>query len=456
MNVTLKKIDPVNAIITIGVVREDYENDVKKGLKKIQETVNIPGFRPGKVPTSRIRKMYGKTVLVDEINRLVSEELYDYIRDNKLRILGEPLPTLTEQQPLDFDNQENYEFAFDVALTPEMNVTLTKEDKIPYYTIEVSDEMLDKQINGYRANFGTYAKTEEAQERDMIKGDLIELDKDGNPEKYSIDVENAVLMPSYMKSEEERKRFIGAKPGTAIVFNPYVAYDGNVVELSSFLDIEKPMVDDYKDVNFRFEIKEVTRYQEAELNQEFFDKIFEPGTVTSEEEFRAKVKETMSKQFIPESDYRFLVDIRTQLIEKAKDIIFPDAFLKRWLLVSGEERTKESIEEDYSKILEDLKFHLIKDKLITDSHITIEEEDIKQCAKQVAKAQFAQYGMPNVSDDVLGDYMAEMLKREDTFRNLRDRVLEEKLTVLLKDVVTLEPTLISLDDYQEKFEPQNN
>jgi trigger factor len=451
MNITLNNIDPVNATITLAVAKADYANEVENTLKDLRKNAVIPGFRRGMVPKSRIQQMYGRSVLIEEINKLVSKQLYDYIQGNKLNVLGEPLPAAGGQKPLDFDNQEDYEFSFDIALAPQIDAKLTKDDKMPYYTISVTTEMIDKQIESYKANYGAYDQVDAIEGKDLAKGTLIELNENGEPVEGGINDDKAVLMSFYMKDEEEKAKFTGAKLNSTIVFNPFKAYEGAEAELASFLKIKKEEVANYTG-NFSFEIKEITRYTEAELNQELFDKVYEPGTVTSEEALREKVKENITAQLSPESDYKFILDARKLLEDKATDIQFPEAFLKRWLLATGEGKTAESVEEDYPKIIEDLKFHLIKEQLVKDNEIKVEEEDIKEYAKKATRAQFAQYGMSNVPDELLENYSKEMLKKEETVRNLIDKVLEDKLITVLKEQVTLEPTAVTVEEFQKLFE----
>lgn len=454
MNITLKNIDSVNAKLTIAIVKEDYQPQVDKALNDIRRNAVVDGFRKGNAPKMRIQAMYGKSVLVDEVNKLVSNKLFDYIKENKLNVLGEPLPSQEEQKPLDFDNQQDYEFSFDLGLSPDINVKLTKKDKLPYYTIQVTEEMIDKQINSYKANYGTYDQVDLVGEKDMVKGMLTELDESGSVKEGGINDDAAVLMPSYMKEEEEKSKFIGTKAGDIITFNPYKAYEGNEAELSSFLKIGKEEVKNYQD-NFNFKITEITRYKEAELNADLFDKVFEKGTVTSEEEFKSKVKEILSQQLTPESDYKFIIDARQLLTEKAKDVQLPDEFLKRWLVESNTEKTIESVEEDYPKIAEDLKFHLIKEKIVKDNEIKVESDEIKEYALKATRAQFAQYGMTNIPDQLLENYSQEMLKKEESIRNLVDKVVEDKLIQVLKGQVTLQQKEVTVEDFQKLFEKEN-
>ena len=455
MNITLNKIDPVNATVTVDVAKEDYTNEVEKNIKDLRRNAVIPGFRKGMVPLSRIQQMYGKSVLVEEVNKLVVNKLFAYIKEEKLNVLGEPLPSADEQKPLDFDKQEDYSFTFDLGLAPDIAIHLSKKDKLPYYSIEVANDMLDNQINSYKANYGTYETVEEfdVEGKDMVKGTLTELDENGEPKTDGIQNEGSILMPHYIKDEEEKTKFKGAKVNATIVFNPHKAYEGNTAELSSFLKVKKEEVGNYTG-NFSLVITEMTRYKEAEMNQELFDKVFEPGTITTEEAFLEKVKETISQQLTPESDYKFLIDARKYLEEKAGDLKFPEAFLKRWLLTSSPNRTPESLEEDFPKIIEDLKFHLIKEQLIKDYEIKVEETDIREAAKEAVRAQFAQYGMANIPDHLIEEYAQGMLKKEESVQNLIDKSVEKKLIEVLKEKFTLEPKSVTIEEFQKLFEEE--
>lgn len=453
MNVSLTNVDSVNAILQINVTKEDYQEKLDSALKTFRKKANIPGFRPGTVPMGMVKKMYGKSILSEEINKLVGENLYNYIQENKLNVLGEPLPNEEKQQPIDFSVEGDYDFYFDVALAPEIKLSLTKKDKVPYYAIEVDEELVDKQIASYKANYGKYDKVEEgAKETDLIRGAISELE-DGKVKEGGIFVEAGVLMPSYMKDEEEQAKFVGSKAGDVIVFNPGKAYDGNETEIASMLHIDKDAVEAIAP-EFQFAITEITRYKEAELDKELFDKVFGEGTVTTEADFKAKVKETISEQFAPDSDYKFLLDAKELLEKKTGDLQFPDAFLKRWLIASGEERTAESVEQDYPKIVADLKFHLIKEQIAKDNDIKIDNDDMKIIAMQAARAQFAQYGMMNLPDEMVENYANDMLKNKDNARNLLDRAMENKIIDTLKTKLGVEEKTISLDEFRKFFEKE--
>ncbi|RHJ90343.1 trigger factor [Parabacteroides bouchesdurhonensis] len=450
MNISLSNNGTLSGILKLEIVKADYADQVEKSLRNFRQKANIPGFRKGMVPMSMVKKMYGKHVLIEEVNKLVSENLFKYIRENNVPVLGEPMPNMTEQQPVDFDKQEDFEFYFDVAFVPEVNVELSKKDKLPYYQVTIDDDMLNKQVEAYSSHFGSYDKVDEVEEKDLVKGTVAELEN-GAPKEGGIVVEGAVLMPSYIKDEAEKAKFVGAKDNSVIVFNPNKAYEGADAEISSFLKIAKEEVENHTG-DFSFEITEITRHKNAELNQELFDKVFGEGAVTSEEEFKNKIKEALSEQFEPQSNYKFLLDARELLSKKAGDVDVDDALLKRWLLVANEKNTPESIENDYPHIKEDLKYHFIKESLIKKFELKVENTEIEEFAKRVAKAQFAQYGMLSVPEDVLANYAKDMIKNKETLQNIVDRAMEEKLAACIKEQVKLEIKEVSADEFNKLFE----
>lgn len=452
MNVSLKNIDATKGIVKLEIVKDDYAGNVDKSLKGLRQKANVPGFRKGMVPMGMVQKMYGKQVLVDEINKLVSENLYNYIRESKLNILGEPLPNQTEQKEINFDTQEDFEFLFDIAFAPEIKIEVSKEDKLPYYQVKIDEEMIGKQVEAYQANFGTYEDVEEAEENDIVKGIVAELEN-GAPKEGGIVVEEAMLLPKFIKEEAEKAKFNGAKKNSVIVFNPSRAFEGSDAEMASFFKKDKSEVSELTG-DFSFEIKDIKRHKNAEMNQELFDKVFGEGVITTEEEFKNKIREALEEQFTPQSDFKFLEDAREVLKEKAGELNFADDVLKRWLLIANEKNTPEKVEHDYPEILKDLTSHLIKEKIVADNEIKVEEADLLNFAQKVAKAQFAQYGMLSVPEDVLMNYTKEMLKNKETHRNLLDRVVEEKLAGWLKGQVSLEVKEVTPDEFNKLFEAE--
>lgn len=453
MNVSLTNVDSVNAIIKIEIAKADYQEKVDNAIKTFRKKANVPGFRPGTVPVGMVKKMYGKSILAEEINNLVGENLYKYIQDNKLNVLGEPLPNEEKQQPIDFAVEGDYEFFFDVALAPEIKLSLSKKDKIEYYNIEIDEELIDKQIDSYKANYGQYEKIEEnATATDLIRGTIAELEN-GEVKEGGIFVEAGIVMPSYIKDKDEQAKFIGVKPGDSVVFNPGKAYEGNDTEIASLLHIEKKDVETIP-AEFKFDITEITRYKEAELNQDLFDKVFGKNNVKTADEFRAKVREALSSQYAPDSDYKFLLDARVLLEKKAGNLEFPDAFLKRWLLVSNKDKTAESVEAEYPTIIKDLTFHLIKEEIVKEKELKIEEADVKAIAMNTARAQFAQYGMMGMPDEMIENYANDILKNKDNARNIVDRAMEVKIIESLKNTLGVEEKTISMDEFKKFFETE--
>ncbi len=448
MKSTLNKKDEVNGTIVIELEKADYQEQVNKSLNQLRLRADIPGFRQGKVPKGVIQKLYGKSVLVDELNKIVTEEVSNFIRENNLKVLGEPLPDNSEDKQVDLDKDENFVFYFDVGLTPEFDTVVDKSIELTYYNVELEADLLEKQIDSYKQNYGTYLTVEEESiETDLLKGTLTEIENGEVKENGSV-IENAVLMPSYLKDEQIKKQFVGAKVGESVVFNPKTAYDNNEAEVASLLQTTK---EDVADINsdFRFDINEVTRYKEAELNQELFDKVFGEGAVKTEEEFKEKIQKDIESQFKPNADHLIIHEARDIIVEKMSDIQFPDEFLKRWLKETNEGRSPEEIDEDYPKILEDLKFHVARQKIVEDNDIKVEFTDVEELAIEVAKAQFAQYGMTNLPADVLQNYAKTLLEKQETVQNLFERATENKVIDWLKENVTLIEKQVSTKEFNE-------
>lgn len=443
MNVDKQVIDPVNAVVKIQLLKADYQEKVENTLKTYRKKANVPGFRPGNVPAGLIKKMYGKAVLAEEVQNAVSESLYNYIKENNLNILGEPLPS-ESQAVIDFDTQEDFEFSFDIALSPEISFTLNKKDTVPFYAIQVTEEMVDEQVKSMTSRNGSYVKVDSSEERDVLKGTLTENATDG------VTIEDAVLMPAYFKNDEEKAKMIGLAVGATVVFNPAKAYDGAESELASLLHMPKEVAKDITS-DFSFEVKDITRYQEGEMNQEMFDQIFGKDVVSTEEEFRAKVKESIESQLAPESDYRFMVDAEKALLKKLADVVFPVEFLTRWMLQTNENRTAEEVAAEMPKMIEDLKWHLMKEKMVKDNNLTVSEEDLIETAKKIAKAQFAQYGMMTVPEEMLQGYAVDMLKKEDTKRNIIDQAMSTVVAGYLKTAVKLNEKEISVEDFNKLY-----
>ena len=451
MNVSLQNIDKVSALLTVKLEKADYQEKVDKALKSFRQKAQMPGFRKGMVPMSLVKKMYGKSALAEEVNNLLSETVYKYIQDNKLSVLGEPLPNEDKQPAIDFDTQEEFEFLFDIALAPEFKAEVSTADKVDYYDIEVTDEMVDNQVKAYTQRNGKYDKVDVYAENDMLKGLLVELDEQGSPKEGGIQVEGAVMMPSYMKNDGQKAIFANAKVNDVLVFNPHAAWEGNPAELASMLKIDKEAAAEMKS-DFSYQVEEITRFVPGDLNQEIFDQVFGKDVVKTEEEFRAKVKEAIAKQYVADSDYKFLIDLRKMMMEKVGKLEFPDALLKRIIRVSNPDKDEKYVEENYDKSIEELTWHLIKEQLVKANDIKVEQNDIADMAKESTRAQFAMYGMLNVPDELLDNYAKEMLKKKESVEGLVNRVIETKLAAAVKPQVTLEHKSIAAADFNKMFE----
>ena len=450
MKVTFENPDKVNGLMTITVEEADFKENVEKTLKNYRKKANIPGFRPGQVPMGMIRRQVGTSVKVDEINKLVGQEIYKYVQENKIQMLGDPLPS-DKQQPVDVEKDAPYTFVFDIAVAPEFEIKLNGHDKVDYYTIKVDDKLIDQQVEMYASRSGHYDKVEKYEDNDMLKGDLRELDADGNTKEGGITVEAAIMLPNYIKVDDQKKLFEGCKLGDIITFNPKKAYPENNGEISSLLKISREEAENIT-ADFSFQITEISRYVKADVNQELFDQVFGKDVVKDEKEFRERIAEGMKAQFAVDSDFRFIFDLRAHCEKKVGRLTYPDALLKRIMLQNNKDKGEEFVEKNYDLSVKELTWHLIKEQLVRDNNIKVEDADIKEAAKEAARAQFAQYGMNNVPDEYLENYANDMLKKKEYVDNLVDRSIDRKLTEVMKGVVKLNPKEVTLDEFNKMME----
>lgn len=450
MNISFENSDKVNGLLTITVEEADFNASVEKTLKDYRKKANIPGFRPGQAPMGLIKRQFGASVRYDAVNKFVGEQLYKYIQDNNIQMLGEPLPSAKQETPADIEKPAPYTFVFDIAVAPEINMTLDGRNKIDYYTIKADDKLINEQIEMYQSRAGKYEKAEEynAELNDMLKGDLRELDAEGNTKEGGITVEGAVLMPSYIKVDEQKNLFNNAKPGDIITFNPRKAYPEGEAEISALLKIDREVAKNLES-NFSFQITEIQRFVKAELNQELFDQVFGEGKVKSEDEFRAKIAEGLKPQLEANSDYKFMLDVRTYCENKVGELTWPDELLKRIMLLNNKDKGEDFVEKNYAESIKQLKWHLIKEQLVKANEIKIEDADVKAAAIEMARMQFAQYGMTNVPDEYVENYANELLKKREAVDNFVERAIDVKLAAALKSTVTLNNKEVTLDEFNE-------
>ena len=447
MKITFDCPDKINGQLTMTIEPADYQEQVEKTLKNYRKKAQVPGFRPGMVPMGMIKKQYGTAVKVEEINKLMGEKLYGYIQENKIEMLGEPLPS-EKQVPQDFEKEGDLTFVFDIAVAPEFKVELTNKDKIDYYQIKVEDKLIDDQVQMYASQAGEFVKAETFSGNDTITGDMRELDADGNTKEGGIAAEGAMVMPAYIKDEDQKKLFDGCKAGDIITFNPKKAYPDNDAEVAALLKVQK---DDVKDLtaDFSYQITEIRHFQPAEVDQKLFDRVFGEGTVTDEKAFREKIAETIAPQLQQNSDYKFMLDLRQYAENKVGELTFPEALLKRVMMQNNKDKGADFVEKNFEGSIKELKWHLIKQQLVAANNVKVEEADLKAVAKEAIRAQFAQYGMSNVPDDVLENYAAEQLKKRENIDNFVDRAVETKLTEALKNVVKLNQKEVTLEDFNK-------
>ena len=450
MNITRENIDELNAILTVSVEKNDYETTVNDVLKNYRKKANMPGFRPGMVPAGLIKKMYGKAALADEVNKLISNSLMNYIRTEQLNILGEPLPNEEKQGSIDWDNQVDFSFVFDIAIAPAFEVKLDKEVVLPYYSIGADEEMVDKQVDAYATRLGQNKPVETVEEKDTVRGTFVQLDEQGNELSEGVKAEGVVIAIDIMKDEETKASFLGKKAGEVLVFDPVKAYD-NRHEVGHMLNISHEAAETLTG-EFKFTIEEVLRFEKAEINEDFFTKVYGEGSgITTEEEFRTRVKSEMEENFIYSANYKFAVDARKHF-QDTIPMELPKEFLKRWIKATNQKMSDEVIEKEFDGFMEDLKWQLIQDKIVKENELKITEEEVNKVAKEMAAMQFRQYGLNNIPEEHLENYAGHMLKNEEERRKIVAKAQEDLITSTIKDKVTLAIKDISFDEFNRMLE----
>ena len=448
MNVTLDKIDNVNATLTISFTEDDYQNDVKKELNEIGRTRPIKGFRLGHVPFGMLKKFYGDQVMANVIDKKLSKALTDYIVSNKIDILGEPM--VSNDTKVDLKKDKEFSFKFDLGLAPEFELKLDKRVKIPYYNIEVSQDMLDKQNEAYRKRFGKQVPGEVSNEESVLRGSLAELNPDGTVKEDGIKVEKAVVSPRYFKDEEEKKKFVGKKVSEEVVYNPYKAVDGNVNELAATLNLDTKDAEVKSD--FKFTITEILVDELAEMNQEFFDNVLGKDVAKDEKEYTEKVKEMIANQLKNDSNYRFTLDAERVLRKKVGELELPEAFLKRFLLAQNKDADEKKIEEEWPTAKKQLEWQLIKEKVAHNYDVKVENEDKLRLARFYAAQQFAQYGMGNLPDDVIDKYAHQLLEKPEYSNDITNRAMEDKVFAAVKNAVGIDEKNVTAEEFNKLFE----
>jgi len=449
MNITRENIGELNALLKVEIKKNDYEENVEKVLRDYRKKANIKGFRPGMVPIGLVRKMYGRAVQLDEINKLVSESIQKFLVEEKINILGDPLPKSDENELIDFDTKEDFDFTFELGLAPQFELDLSKKNKVDHYDLEIDEKMKNDYISNYTRRYGEFRNFDVTGDTDMLKGNIAAIDDDGNPVPDGPSAEDTALTISVIKDEEIKKDFAGKKVGEYIDFDLRKALP-NDYEIAGILKKQK---DDVSEINskFRFTIKEINRFIPAEVNKELFDKIYGEDVVKTEEEFSVKIDEEIAKNLKRESDYKLMLDVKKLALERT-EFSLPEDFLKRWLLKVNDKTTEEQIEKEFDSFRNDLKWQLIRNKVAKDNEIRITEEELHAEAENITRYQFQQYGLFYATDEQIHNYAHEMLNREEDAKRIAEKLLEEKAVEKLKELVTLENKKISVEEFNKLFE----
>jgi len=449
MNITRENIDDLNAVLNIQIEKTDYEGKVESVLKDYRKKANIKGFRPGMVPIGLIRKMYGKTVKVEEINKTISESIHKYLHDEKLEILGDPLPKTDEIDNIDFDTQDEFKFSFDLGLAPVFEIPLNKKNKVDQYEIVIDDKMKNDFISNYTRRYGDFMNAEVSEEKDILKGKLESLDEKNEVLAEGTAVEDTSLAIDIIKDDEIKKSFTGKKINETIDFNIRKAYPENN-EIAGLLRIDKDQVEKIQD-NFRFTIKEISRFRPAEIGTDLFKKIYGEDVVLTEEDFNKKIEEEIRASLSRESNHKLMHDVKDMAIDKT-EMKFPEEFLKKWLLKVTDKATPEQIDKDFDSFRKDLKWQLIKNKVAKDNNIKISEEELQKEAENITRFQFSQYGLYYATDEQISNYAKETLKREDDARRIADKILDNRVIDILKEIVKIEPRSVTAEEFNKLFE----
>ena len=449
MNITRENIDDLNAVLKFKIEKADYQDKVETVLKDYRKKATVKGFRPGMVPIGIIKKMYGRAVQIDEINKVVTENIQKYIADEKLEILGDPLPKADEQEKFDFETQQDFTFSFELGLTPSIELKLSKKNKVNQYEIIIDEKMRNDYLENYTRRYGELKKADQTEEKDVIKGKIEAIDNDGNviPEGPSVD--DTSLGIDIIKDKKIKKEFIGKSISDFIDFDLKKAYP-NDTEIAGILHKKKEEVEKLEG-NYRFTINDISRFYPAEPGKELFDRIFGEGVVNSEEEFMKKIEEEIAVNLKRESDFKLMMDIKSLAMEKT-DFQLPEEFLKRWLLRVNEKSTEEQIEKEFESFRKDLKWQLIRNKVARDNDVKISEEELQKEAENITRYQFQQYGLFYATEEQIANYAKETLKREEDAKRIADKILEEKVLVLMKELVKLENKEVTVEEFNKLFE----
>lgn len=448
MNITKENIDALNAVVKITLSPADYLEQVEKAIKDQSKKVRMPGFRPGMVPASHIKKLYGKSILVDEINRLLSDSLNKYITEQELNILGQPLPKVDESYQPKWDFNDEFEFSFEMGIAPEIKDSFSKKDKLVHYQVLVDDETLQSRLKNIRRSYGKMTNPEKVEkDDDVIYAELVQLSPDGSVFEGGISNTTSVRL-DLVEDAKIKKSLMGLKKDDVIEIDLQKAYKKDAHRIAHLLNIEEDLAKDLVS-NFRLTVKNVNRIEEADMNQEFFDKIYGEGSVNSEEAFIEKMKEELIQIMQDNADRKLQSDIYEYGVSKFS-MNLPDEFLKRWLKVTNEDKlSDEQIAEQYDEFAKNLRWSLIVNKIVKDNNIEIKPEEVVDLAKKRIDAQFRMYSPQPLTEDQLNQYAINFLQNREQANQLFEEVKTLKVFDVLKEVISLDKKEIEYSKFLE-------
>ena len=447
MNITRENIDAVNAVLKVDIEKADYEKTVADQLKEYRQKAVVPGFRPGKVPDGLIKRKYRIPLLVDEVNKLLTKNLSQFLVDEKLKILGEPLPNEEQQKTINWETDENFEFVFDIALAPEINISLDKQNEIKYYKISVSEEMINQQIELAQSQLGQNVPDDEIKENSSVRGNFAQLNDAGEEMENGINPKDVLIAIDLIKDEEIKNNFVGKKAGDVVVFDPVKAFE-NRHEIKHMLNIKQEEAD-VLNSNFNFTINEILKFEKAEMNEDFFKKLYGDETdVKTTEDFRNRIKSEIERNLLYSSNQKFAIDAHDKLVADA-NLMLPEAFLKRWLIAINKELSVEQIENEFESFINDLKWQLIKETIIKNNDITVTTEETKAFAIQLARAQYNQYGIFDIPEEQLESFAKMILEKPEEGERINKRIYEDKVIKVVKEKVTTIETEVSQEEFNE-------
>ena len=446
MNITQDKIDNLNSVITVKINPDDYKERVEKAIKGQAKKAKLPGFRPGMVPAAHIKKMYGKSILVDEINNMLNDSLSNYISENKLEVLGQPLPKLDDSKEFNWDYTDEFEFIYELGLAPEFELDFSSKDKLTYYQIKVDQETLDSRIKNLRKSYGKMTNPAVSADDDVLYADLKQIASDGSVFEGGISSTASVRLDQ-VTDQKIKKSLIGLKIDDELIFDIQKAFGGDVAIIAKVLNISEADAQDLQS-KFQLVVKNVNRLEEGDLNQEFFDKIFGENIVKTEEEFRDKIKEELESMMVQNADQKLQADLLQFGLDKVK-LSLPDDFLKRWLKATNEKLSDEELEKGYDDFARNLRWTLIENKIIKNNAIEIKYEQVFEAAKSRLDAQFRMYSPQALPEDQLGQYTAQFLQNKENANRVFEEVKAQHVFDYLKGVITLDKKDIEYNKFLE-------